>query len=168
MADDCDKDDGTPDDYEVGYRKPPKAHQFKPGQSGNPKGREKGSRGLKTDLKAELEARMTIRINNEPVSDTRQRLLLRALASRAAAGDVRAAAIVIPLIIQVLGIEDRGAARTKLSPLDQSILDEMLGSLGLGAENPATDATGATHRNQSDGAEHQDDPPKETDNEKAI
>lgn len=28
-------------DYEVGYRKPPKAHQFKPGQSGNPKGRRK-------------------------------------------------------------------------------------------------------------------------------
>ena len=118
-------------DYKVGYGRPPKEHQFKPGKSGNPAGREKGSRGLKTDLKAELEARMTIRINNEPVSDTRQRLLLRALASRAAAGDVRAAAIVIPLIIQVLGIEDRGTDRKKLSPLDQSILDEMLNSLGV-------------------------------------
>lgn len=122
---------GRAGDYEVGYGKPPKQHQFKPGQSGNPKGRERGSRGLKTDLKAELEARMTIRINNEPVSDTRQRLLLRALASRAAAGDVRAAAIVIPLIIQVLGIEDRGTDRKKLSPLDQSILDDMLKSLGV-------------------------------------
>ena len=28
-------------DYEVGYRKPPKATQFQPGQSGNPKGRPK-------------------------------------------------------------------------------------------------------------------------------
>jgi hypothetical protein len=119
-------------DYEVGYGKPPKEHQFKSGQSGNPGGRQRGSRGLKTDLKAELEARMTIRINNEPVSDTRQRLLLRALASRAAAGDVRAAAIVIPLIIQVLGIEDRGTDRRKLSPVDQSILDDMLSSLGVG------------------------------------
>lgn len=27
--------------YDVGYEKPPKAHQFKPGQSGNPKGRPK-------------------------------------------------------------------------------------------------------------------------------
>ncbi|MHC4117020.1 MAG: DUF5681 domain-containing protein [Planctomycetota bacterium] len=26
------------EDYEVGYKKPPKEHQFKPGQSGNPKG----------------------------------------------------------------------------------------------------------------------------------
>jgi hypothetical protein len=29
------------DDYEVGYKKPPKATQFKPGQSGNPAGRPK-------------------------------------------------------------------------------------------------------------------------------
>ncbi|HET9396468.1 MAG TPA: DUF5681 domain-containing protein, partial [Nitrospiraceae bacterium] len=98
---------------------------------GNPGGRGKGSRGLKTDLRAELEARMTIRINNEPISDTRQRLFMRALTSRAAAGDVRAAAILIPLIIQVLGTEDRGGEHRKLSPLDQSILDEMLSSMRL-------------------------------------
>jgi hypothetical protein len=29
-------------DEDVGYRKPPRAYQFKPGQSGNPKGRRKG------------------------------------------------------------------------------------------------------------------------------
>lgn len=28
-------------DYEVGYKRPPREHQFKPGQSGNPKGRPK-------------------------------------------------------------------------------------------------------------------------------
>ncbi len=30
-----------PDDYEVGYRKPPKQTRWKPGQSGNPSGRRK-------------------------------------------------------------------------------------------------------------------------------
>ena len=30
-----------PDEYEVGYKKPPKSGQFQPGKSGNPKGRPK-------------------------------------------------------------------------------------------------------------------------------
>lgn len=34
----------THDDYEVGYKKPPKATQFKKGESGNPKGRPKKTR----------------------------------------------------------------------------------------------------------------------------
>jgi hypothetical protein len=42
-----DDDDRDQQDYEVGYRKPPKASQFKAGQSGNPKGRPKGSRNVK-------------------------------------------------------------------------------------------------------------------------
>ena len=35
-------------DYEVGRGKPPRSSQFKPGQSGNPGGRKKGSRNLKS------------------------------------------------------------------------------------------------------------------------
>ena len=31
-------------DYEVGYGKPPKSKRFKPGASGNPKGRPKGKK----------------------------------------------------------------------------------------------------------------------------
>lgn len=112
--------------YKVGYGKPPKEHQFKRGQSGNPAGRKKGTRGLKTDLSAELNTHMTIRINNEPVNGTRQRLILRALTSRAATGDVRASAVLLPLIIQILGIEDRGGERKSLSPQDQAILEELL------------------------------------------
>jgi hypothetical protein len=37
----------TPD-YEVGRGRPPRTSQFKPGQSGNPGGRKKGSRNFKT------------------------------------------------------------------------------------------------------------------------
>lgn len=47
-------------DYEVGRGKPPKASRFKPGQSGNPGGRKKGSLNFKTMLLEVLEAEMEI------------------------------------------------------------------------------------------------------------
>ena len=49
-------DDDDPDDrgngasYEIGYCRPPVATRFQPGVSGNPSGRRKGTRNLKTIL----------------------------------------------------------------------------------------------------------------------
>jgi len=43
-----------PAQYEVGYGRPPKATRFKPGCSGNPKGRPKGSKAPKTLLEEAL------------------------------------------------------------------------------------------------------------------
>ena len=46
---------GTTDrEYKVGPRRPPKEHQFKPGQSGNPNGRKRKPRSVAMDLKALL------------------------------------------------------------------------------------------------------------------
>ena len=38
----------APADYKIGRGKPPRSSQFRPGQSGNPGGRKKGSRNFKT------------------------------------------------------------------------------------------------------------------------
>lgn len=89
-----DRDDDDAD-YEVGYRRPPLHGRFKPGQSGNPKGRPKGSRNLATLLQAEL---------RRPVSVTeggRTRRVPKAVAmaatqiNKALKGDTRAFATVL-------------------------------------------------------------------------
>jgi hypothetical protein len=50
-----------PKTYDVGYGKPPEATRFKPGQSGNPRGRSKRSRNAKTLLKEALDEMVTVR-----------------------------------------------------------------------------------------------------------
>ena len=42
-------------EYKVGPGRPPKEHQFKPGQSGNPKGAKRKPKSVAPDLKAALE-----------------------------------------------------------------------------------------------------------------
>ena len=60
-----DKDNPDRDDDKAGYCKPPKKHRFKKGKSGNPKGRPKNAKGLKTDLKEELASQMTVKIGRK-------------------------------------------------------------------------------------------------------
>lgn len=117
------------DDYEVGYGKPPKHSRWKPGESGNPRGKEKGHKGLKTDLEAELNATATVTGKDGWSKKGRQqRLVIATLCRRAANGDLKAQALLIPMILNIFGVEDRRAGPKTLSAQDQTLLDELLAS----------------------------------------
>jgi hypothetical protein len=47
--------------YEVGYGKPPAAHRFQPGKSGNPRGRPKGAKNEATVLRDLLNRKIDVR-----------------------------------------------------------------------------------------------------------
>lgn len=129
-----DDDDG----YKVGYGKPPKHTQWPKGQSGNPRGRPKGARGLRTDLDRELETRLTIAINGKEIAGTTQQLMLRTLARRAAHGDVAASRVVLDLVLQIFGAGDRGSKHDELSAQDQEIFERLLASVSdLPAREPS-------------------------------
>ena len=65
--------------YEVGYGKPPKHTQFEPGQSGNPRGRPKGTKNLKTDLMEELGEKILVREGEQARRVSKQRAVVMAL-----------------------------------------------------------------------------------------
>ena len=86
------------DDDKVGYGRPPKAHQFKPGQSGNPKGRPKGTKDLKTDLAEELAERIVVIEGGSQKTLSKQRAVLKALVAKAINGTPQAITALIKLI----------------------------------------------------------------------
>jgi Family of unknown function (DUF5681) len=51
--------------YEIGYCKPPKRTRFKPGQSGNPRGRPKAEKSLGAALNDALKAKVKLRGNGK-------------------------------------------------------------------------------------------------------
>src|SRR6516165_11726026 len=80
-------------EYRIGPGRPPKEFQFKPGQSGNPKGaRRKGS--LVGELKAELERALrqnvTLRQGEKEQTVTMRAAGIRQLVTQFADGDPRA------------------------------------------------------------------------------
>lgn len=77
----------TPKQYEVGYGKPPKSTQFKPGQSGNPKGRTKGSKnGIYTYIQRELNSSITL---TDGSKITKDQGFARQLTNKALRGDIQ-------------------------------------------------------------------------------
>ncbi len=115
------------DNYDVGYGKPPKSGQFQKGKSGNPRGRPKGARGLKTDLKAELGERVTITENGRSRKLTKQQLMVKQLTAKAVKGDMRAISKLAELAISLLGPDDEvPVSASRLSPEDDAILQQFM------------------------------------------
>ncbi|MBB3474269.1 DUF5681 domain-containing protein [Sphingomonas sp. BK345] len=77
-------------DYDIGYGKPPKHSQFQKGQSGNPKGRAKGSKNLNTLVRELLDERIPINTPSGRRHVARIEVLLRKLIEVAAKGNTKA------------------------------------------------------------------------------
>ena len=98
--------------YEVGYRKPPKHTQFRKGQSGNPRGRPRGTRNLATDLSAELSEIVRVREDGSSRHISKQRALIKSLMAKVLKGDTRAAATVLALHARVVPEQPEPKAKT--------------------------------------------------------
>jgi hypothetical protein len=73
----------------VGHKRPPEHSRFKPGQSGNPSGRPKGSQNLKTIFEKILKEEVSLREGNDVRKVTKAEALIRGLVIGALKGDQR-------------------------------------------------------------------------------
>lgn len=77
-------------EYEVGYGKPPKKHQFKPGYSGNKKGRPKGSPNINTMVNEISCERISIYQNGKKKKIPKREAVFRKLELDAVSGEPKA------------------------------------------------------------------------------
>jgi hypothetical protein len=82
------------DESEVGYRKPPKRTQFKKGQSGNPKGRPKGSKNLFTLVERALDAKVPVVKDGKKARISKREAAATQLVNKAAGGDIKAFGVI--------------------------------------------------------------------------
>jgi hypothetical protein len=94
-------------DYEVGYKKPPKATQFKKGKSGNPKGRPKEARNLRTDFEAELAERIFVSEGGCRKAISKLRAMMKALVAKALQGDIRACGLVFKQVEKFAALPEK-------------------------------------------------------------
>lgn len=81
----------------VGYRRPPKQHQFKPGQSGNPKGRPKGAPTLQELMAKEATKHVKLKQGDKVIVVPKLEALTRRVFNTALEGDLAAARMVFQL-----------------------------------------------------------------------
>lgn len=114
------------ENYEVGYKKPPRHSQFKPGQSGNQKGRPKGTKNLSTDLQEELSSKIVVREGAKQQKISKQRALVKTLFNKALKGDIRAINAFLRLIERTNFEEAKEPGGPEISPNDEAIIDAFI------------------------------------------
>src|SRR5208283_3066093 len=91
--------------YDVGYRKPPPQTRFRKGESGNPKGRPRRTKNLRTDLLEELQERIPIREGSRSAKISKQRAVVKTLVNNTLKGDTRSGSILMNLMLRVFDLE---------------------------------------------------------------
>ena len=111
-------------EYEVGYKRPPREYQFKPGQSGNPKGRPKKNKSFAEDIKDEMNELIQIQEQGKLKKITKQTAFVKRIVTDALSGKTSA----IKLLFQILSSKDFEVKdfEEDLSQEDQAILADYI------------------------------------------
>jgi hypothetical protein len=108
----------------VGHGRPPQHSRFKEGKSGNPRGRPKGARNLKTDVMEEMREWIVVREGEHPRRISKQRAIIKSLVNRTLKGDSRAANTLMNLLFRILDPEGESPTPSPaLTAEEQDVLE---------------------------------------------
>jgi hypothetical protein len=113
-------------DYEVGYQRPPKSTQFKKGESGNQKGRPKGSRTVGAVLQEILHQKIGVTENGKTRRLPALEVMLRRLANDAMRNEPAALKLMLSLYDRYGESPGAGLRLDELLAEDQEILARFL------------------------------------------
>jgi hypothetical protein len=116
-----------PNSEPPGFGQPPRRGRFKKGVSGNPSGRPKGSRNLKTDFGKMLKKRITVREDGEVRKISQQEAILLALFNQALRGDAKARNSILAMCMKYDPPKpetENDLREEEISDSDQAILDD--------------------------------------------
>ena len=113
-------------DYEVGYGKPPRHTRFKPGQSGNPRGRPSGSKNLRTLLSDALNESVVIADNGGRRRVSKREAIVTQLVNRSATADWRAVKILLDILRDLEGQTDPASPETSaFTAADEKVIEQL-------------------------------------------
>lgn len=120
-------------DYEIGYGKPPTASRFQKGQSGNPKGRRKGSLNAATMMRQLVMERVSVVENGREKAMSMLEFMLRQMVRKGAKGDLKSTQLVLRLVEQGVASEAEEVEDENDDLLIQSALLKMRQEMIQGA-----------------------------------
>ena len=118
--------------YKVGYCRAPEKDRFQPGKSGNPKGRPKGSKSLKTIYRSAFEKSVAIKIDGKPTNMMPKEIAMHRQAHKAMEGDHKATMLMLQLEGQFAPPDD--TLTPEVIAADLSVLDNILALRALTKE----------------------------------
>jgi hypothetical protein len=119
----------SPKNYEVGFRRPPIATRFKPGNVANKKGRPKKKRTVGQIIEGALATKVTVVENGQPKTMTAEEVIIRKLTLDAASGDKRSIQTLFSLRDRYHDTNETTLDFADLQGDDQKILDDYFATL---------------------------------------
>ncbi len=116
--------------YQVGYGRPPVSGQFKPGQSGNPRGRPRAAPDLQDILTRALAMRVPVTENGRRRTITMAEAVIRGVVADAARRDPKAVRILLALHHAVMPRAEQTPEASFSTAEDEAILADFVARAG--------------------------------------